>query len=188
MNGAALSLGHQELWKRTVKIIQDKWGNGILLAIRDDEEVAGAHGIPVIVPARTRKDTRLGTFRCWSSVLCVCRCIHASDVELAAALVQDKSHVIDECFVLNPSFNRVVFHLGRSLQDWDVVGGRRGRNRRRGVGGPFAVREFVKVIDRVVNQRRRVGYMILNGRGSIWGKRGKREHLRVQEFVVRGCR
>ena len=72
VNGAPTSLGHQELWKGTVEVIRDKWGNSVLLTIRDDKEMAGAHSIPVIAPPRAGKNTGLRTFRRQSSMLRIC--------------------------------------------------------------------------------------------------------------------
>ena len=52
-NSAPMPLGYQELWKGTIKVIRDEWGDSILLAVGDDKKVLGSSGIPIIAPARS---------------------------------------------------------------------------------------------------------------------------------------
>ena len=89
VNGTPAPLGGQKLRKGAVEIIGDEWGNSFLLAVRNDEEVAGPGGIPVVAPTRARKGTRLGTFGYWSSVLLICGCVHPHDIKLLAALIEN---------------------------------------------------------------------------------------------------
>ena len=174
MNGAAASLGCQEFRKGTVEVIGDEGGDGVLLAIGNDKEMASSGGVPVIAPSGSWKCTRLGTFWSRSGMFFVCRCIHTGDIELATTFIQDQGHVFNECFISNLSLDRVVFGLNKGLHDRNIVGGRGRENGGRRVGRPLAVGEFVKIIGRVVDGRRGVGDVCFDRGGdgrSEWRER-----------------
>jgi len=61
MDGTAVAISGQKFWEGGVKVILDEGGNNIVIAIRDDKIVMGAHYIEVVLPPRTRVDTRLRT-------------------------------------------------------------------------------------------------------------------------------
>ena len=115
VNRAPMSLGRQELWKGAVEVVGDKRGNGILLTIRDDKEVASSSGIPVIAPSRSWKHAGLGAFWHRGGVLLVYSHVHSCDIELTATLIENKSHVLNQTFILNSGLNWVVCCLNKSL-------------------------------------------------------------------------
>ena len=57
----SMAICSKELGKGGMKIVGDERGNDILIAIRNDKEVAGTCGRKVVLPARTGEDARLGT-------------------------------------------------------------------------------------------------------------------------------
>ena len=188
VNGAPTPLGCQELWKGTVEVVGNERGDGVLLAIGNDEKVAGSHGIPVVAPTRAWEDSGLRTFQSWCGMLLICGCVHSCHVELAATFVEDEGHVFNQVLILNPSLNRIINRLNEGLQDRCVIGSGRGRHGRRWVGGPVTAREMIKVIFWVVNGRQRVGNVSFNRRWDGRSKWGKGKLGRVNEVVVGGLR
>ena len=110
-----MSLDCQELWKWAVKVIGNERCDGVLFAIGNDEKVAGSGSIPVVTPSRARKDTRLRTLWSGHGMFLIRGCVHLRDVELTAAFIENKSHVLDQTFILNSGFDWVICCLNESL-------------------------------------------------------------------------
>ena len=115
VNGASTPLGRQELWKGTVEIVRDEWGDSVLLAIGDNKKVSGSRSIPVVAPARSWKDTRLRAFWSGHGMFLIPRCVHSCNVKLMATFIEDKSHIFNQAFILDPGFEWVVSCLNASL-------------------------------------------------------------------------
>ena len=61
MDSAAATISRKQFGECGVKVIGNEWHNNIFFAIWDDKEVAGAHGIEIVLPSRARVDTWLRT-------------------------------------------------------------------------------------------------------------------------------
>jgi len=61
MDGASATISGKEFGKGGMEVVRNERGDDVLFTIWDDEEVAGTHGVEVVLPPGTGKDTRLGT-------------------------------------------------------------------------------------------------------------------------------
>jgi len=68
---ATTAVSGKELWKGGVEVIGDERGNYVLFTIRDNEKVAGASSIKVVLPPRTWVNSWLRTIGTWGTSLCV---------------------------------------------------------------------------------------------------------------------
>jgi len=59
VDGTTTSISGKELGKGHVEVVGDEGGNDVLIAIRDNKEVTRTNGVEVVLPAGTRKYTRL---------------------------------------------------------------------------------------------------------------------------------
>jgi len=74
---AATAIGSEKFREGGVEVIRNKWGNNVFFAIRNDEEMAGPNGIEVVLPSRSRVDSRLrtvgtGSLSFYVSIYCLC--------------------------------------------------------------------------------------------------------------------
>ena len=61
VDGAAMAISGKKFWECGVKVIGNEGGNNVLIAVRNDKEMAGASGCEVVLPARAWEYTGLRT-------------------------------------------------------------------------------------------------------------------------------
>jgi len=71
VDGTTASISGKELGEGCMEVVGDEGGNDVLIAIRNNEEVTRTNGVEVVLPARTRKHTWLGTCGTRGMFLCV---------------------------------------------------------------------------------------------------------------------
>jgi len=74
---AATAIGSEKFRESGMEVVRNKQGDDVFFAIRNDEEMAGPDGVKVVLPSRSRVDSRLRTFGTGSlsfyvSVHCLC--------------------------------------------------------------------------------------------------------------------
>ena len=117
VDGTTTSDSGEEFRKGGVEIVGNEQGDNVLFAIGDNEKVAGAHSVEVVLPSGTREDARLGT--CWTRSAFLGLFVHGVGFQCVSfgLLVQDHSHGEDR---------------GRGMR-WNVFD--ESRYDRRGIGG-----------------------------------------------------
>jgi len=92
VDGPTTSIGGKEFGKGGVEVVRNKGGDDVLVAIRNDKEVAGANGIEIVLPSRTRVYAWLRASGTGSVSFCVS--IHCLGLQYVGfgLLVQDYSH------------------------------------------------------------------------------------------------
>jgi len=72
VDGAAMSIGGEELGEGCMEVVGDEEGHDVLVAIRDNEEVTRTNGIEVVLPARAREYSWLRASGTGSAPFCIC--------------------------------------------------------------------------------------------------------------------
>jgi len=92
VNRAASSIGGKELGECCVKVVRNKRGNDVFIAVGNDKKVACADGVKVVLPAWAREYTRLRAGRTRSVSFCIS--IHCFGLQHLgfSLLVQDYGH------------------------------------------------------------------------------------------------
>ena len=71
VNGAATSVGGEELGKGGVKIVGNEGRNNVLVAVRDDKKETRTNGVEVVLPSWAREYTWLRASGTWCMSLCI---------------------------------------------------------------------------------------------------------------------
>ena len=71
VNCAATSISGKEFGEGCVKVIGNKGGDDVFIAVGNDEEVTRANSVEVVLPTRAREYTWLGACGTRSASLCV---------------------------------------------------------------------------------------------------------------------
>jgi len=92
VNCAATSIGGKEFRECRVKVVRNKGGNDVFIAVGNNKKVACADGVEVVLPTQAREYTRLGAGRTRSASFYVS--VHCFGLQRLgfSLLIQDHSH------------------------------------------------------------------------------------------------
>jgi len=71
VDGAATSIGGKEFGEGSVKVVGDKGGDDVLVAIWNDKKVMRTDGVEVVLPSRAREHAWLRTCGTGGTPLCI---------------------------------------------------------------------------------------------------------------------
>ena len=69
MDSTATTISGKKFGEGGVEVIGNEGGDNVLFTVGDNKKVVGTHSVKVVLPSRTRENTRLGTVRTWSMPL-----------------------------------------------------------------------------------------------------------------------
>src|SRR5579863_7482531 len=101
VNCATPALGCQKLWKGRVQVIGDNRSDLFSLLIWNNEKVAGAGCIPIVIPPNTWVHAWLRASRRGGGMFLFCSGVHAYYIELVSSLVQNEGCVLDLTYIMD---------------------------------------------------------------------------------------